>query len=111
MQQAEEPATKSETERNGILRLVEESCVIKLKFAQRIPQIFIIARQYGKQSGENHWLDRFKSRQGWSGARRVDHGVAHASIGHALDVRDDEANISGDEFVEHHGLGCQRPKR
>ena len=111
MQQAEESAAKSEAERDGIFRLVEEGGVIQLKFAQRIAQIFVIAGQNGKQAGEHHRLDRFKSGQGRSGARRIDHSVAHAGIGYAFDIGDDEAHVSGDEFLEHHRFRRQRPKR
>ena len=45
------------------------------------------------------------------GARGVDDGVAHARVGHLLDVGDDEADVAGGEFIEHHGLGRERAER
>ena len=108
VQQAEEAAAKAEAERDGIFRLVEKCGVVQLQFAQGVAQIFVVAGLHGKQAGENHGLDGFKSGQRGRGARGVGDGVAHARVGHALDVGDDEADVAGCEFVEHDRLGRER---
>ncbi len=47
------------------------------------------------------------SKPGSGSARAVgfDDGIAHARVGHALDIGDDEAHIARREFFEHDGLG------
>ncbi len=111
VQQAQKSAAETEAQRHGIFRLVEKRRVVQLQFAEGVAQIFVVARQHGKQAREHHGLDRFKSGQRRRGPRGIDDGVAHARIGHLLDVGDDEADVAGDEFLEHHGLGRQRAER
>ena len=52
-----------------------------------------------------------KPGSGRRGPVGLDHGVAHARVGHALDIGDDEAHVAGGEFVEHDGLGRERAER
>ena len=111
VQQAQKAAAETEAERHGIFRLVEKRRVVQLQFAQGVAQIFVVARQHRKQAREDHGLDRFKSGQWRRGARGLDDGIAHAGIGHLLDVGDDETDVSGDEFIEDHRLGRQRAQR
>ena len=63
---------------------------------------------HGKKPREDHRLDGFKAGQGSGGTRGIGDGIAHARVGHLLDVGDDEAHVAGGELVEHHGLGRKR---
>ncbi len=111
VQQAQKAAAESESKRHGIFRLVKKRRVIQLQFAERVAQVFVIVGQHGKQAREYHGLDGFKSGQRRRGARGLRDGVAHARVGHLLDVCDHEADVSRDKFLEHHGLGRERAKR
>ena len=42
------------------------------------------------------------------GSRGVHDGVAHAGVGDALDVGDDEADFAGGQFIQRDGLGRER---
>ncbi len=108
MQQAEEAAAKSEAQRHGIFRLVKKRRVVQLQFSERVAQRFVVVGEHRKQSGENHRLDGFKSGQRRSWTARIRDGIAHARIGHALDVGDDETDVAGFEFFERDGFRCER---
>ena len=95
VQQAEESAAKSESQRHGIFRLVKKRGVVQLQFAERVTQRLVIVGEHGKKPRENHRLDRFKARQRRRRTVRLRQRVAHPRIGDVLDVRDDEANVAG----------------
>ena len=67
-------------------------------FAERVAQRLVIIGKHRKQSRKDHGLDGFKARQFGCQTARFDDGVAHASIGHLLDVGDDEANVARFQF-------------
>ena len=100
VQQAEKAATKAKAERHGIFRLVEESCIVQLQLAERVAQRLVLVGEHGKNSGKHHRLDGFETGKRGSGTRGFGDSVAHARIGHPLDVGDDEADIAGFEFFE-----------
>ena len=100
VQQAEKSAAKTEAERDGVFRLVEESGVVELQFSERVAQHFVIAGVHREKSGEDHRLDGFETRQRRRRTAGFDDRVAHARIGHALDVGDDEADVACGEFLQ-----------
>ena len=108
MQQAQKAAAEAKSERHGIFRLVEKGRVIELQFSERVAQQFIISRVYREKPREHHGLDGFEARQRGGGAIRFDHRVAHARVGHALDIRDHEAHVARGQLVEDYGFGCER---
>ncbi len=79
-----------------------------MQLAQRVAQRLVLIGQHRENSGEDHWFDGFKSGERGSGARRLRDRVAHARIGDALDIGNDEADVTGFEFFQGHGLGRQR---
>ncbi len=105
VQQAQKSAAEAESQRHGSFRLVEKCGVVQLQFAERVAQIFVIGRVHGIQAREDHGLDGLESGERRRGLVGRDHRVAHARIGHALDVGDDEAHVARGKLVEHDGLG------
>ena len=108
VQQAEEAAAEAETEGDGIFRLVKKRRVVQLQFAERVAQRLVFVGEHRKHAGENHGLDGFESGKCGRGARGVGDGVAHARVGDALDIGDDEADVAGFQFFERDGLGRER---
>ena len=108
VKQAEKAAAETEAECGGIFWLVEKSGVIELQFAECIAEHFVIACVYRKQAGKDHRLDCLKAGKRRGGTRGFDDCVAHARVGHALDVGDDEANVAGCKLFECDGLGRER---
>ena len=94
----EKSAAEAEAQRDGIFRLVEKCGVVQLQFAERVAQHFVIAGVHGKKPGEDHGLDGFEAGQAARGPVRFDDRVAHARVGHALDVGDDEAHVARREL-------------
>ncbi len=105
VQQAEKSAAEAEAQRDGIFRLVEKRGVVQLQLAERVAQHFVIAGVHRKKAGEDHGLDGFEAGKRLGGAAGLDDRIAHARVGHTLDIGDDEAHIAGREFLEDDGLG------
>ena len=108
VQQAEKAAAETESERHRVLRLVEKRGVVELQFSERIAQCFVIARVHREKACENHGLDGFEARERRGRAIGFDDGVAHARVGHALDVGDDEADVARGELSQHDRLRRER---
>src|SRR6266481_4450159 len=111
VQQAEKAAAKAETERNRIFRLVKERGVVQFQFAERIAQRLVLIGKDRKQSGKDHRFDGFKTGKRGSGAVGIGDGIAHARVGHILDVCDDEADVTGFEFLERDRFRRKRAER
>src|SRR5208337_31461 len=108
VQQTQETAAITKAEGDGVFRLVEKRSVIQFQFAERIAQRLVVIGQHGKQPSEDHRLDGFKAGKRRRAAARFDDGVAHARVGHLLDVGDDEADVAGFEFLKRDGFGSER---
>ena len=108
MQQAKKSAAITEAESDGIFRFVIKRRVVELEFAERIAQRFVIVGEYRKQPREDHGLGGFEAGKRRRVAAGFDDRVAHAGVGDALDVGDDEADVAGFEFFESDGLGSER---
>src|ERR1700689_3391418 len=111
MQKSQKSAAEPETKRDGVFRLVEKCGVIQLQFAKSVAERFVVGGVHGKKSGENHGLDGFKAGKGSGGAADFDDGVTDARVGNLFDIGDEEADISGGEFVEHDRFGRERAER
>ena len=95
MQQPEEPAAKPKTQGHGTLRLVKKRGVVQAQLLERIAQPFVIACFHRIKPGKDHGLDLFESHERLRRRPRVVRdGVADASVGNALDVRDDVADFA-----------------
>ncbi len=57
MQQSEEAATETKSERRGCLRFVAQRSIIKLQLLQRLTQIVIILRLNRVQTAEYHRIN------------------------------------------------------
>ena len=79
-----------------------------MQFAERVAQRFVVIGENGKKPGEDHRLGGFKTGKRRRGAASFDDGVAHAGVGDALDVGDDEADVAGFEFIESDRFGSER---
>ncbi len=49
-----------------------------------------------------------KPGSGAAGRFGFDDRVAHARVGHALDIGDDESDVARGQFLQHDGLGRER---
>src|SRR4030095_3720391 len=99
-QQTEKAAAKSETEGHGVFRFVEKCRVVELQLAERVAQRLIFIGEDGEQARKHHWFRGFKAPKRRGSAAGFDDGVAHAGVGDALDVGDDEADVTGFEFFQ-----------
>src|SRR6266436_5269784 len=98
VQQAEKPATKTETEGHGIFRLVKKCSVVELEFAEGVAQRFIVISENREKAGKDHGFCGFKTGKRRSATAGCDDCVAHAGVCNAFDVGDDEADIAGFEL-------------
>ena len=101
MQQPEEAAAETETQRGRGFHLEREAGVVEAQLAHRRAQRFEIVGIDREQAAEHHRDRRLEARQ-HVGHRLavVGDGVADAGIGHFLDRGGDEADLAGAEFVD-----------
>ena len=108
VQEAEKAATKSEAQRHGVFRFVEERRVVEAQFLQGVAQRRVIARVHGVKPREDQGLDFFEARKrlgGW--AVVVGDRIANLRVGDALDVGNDKSDLAGAKLLQADGLGRQ----
>lgn len=106
MQEAEEPAPESETQRDRGLRFVGECGVVELKLVEGIAQHRVVGTVHGVQAGIDH-----RSRFAVAGERfcgstaRERHRVADLRLAHVLHTRDQVADLPDSEPAVAFGSG------
>ena len=97
MQQPQESAAETKSQRHGGLRLIVQGCIIELQLLQRIPQIRILCAVRRIHAAVDHGLNLLVSGQGLgAGTRIVRHCIPYLRILHILDGRHD---------ISHHTRG------
>ena len=105
VQQAEEPATKAEPERDRALGLETERAVVELQLLQSVSQGLVLVGLNGIQPREHHRLGLFESRQGRCGeVVVVADRVADPGLGDVLDVGDDPSDLTDREGIARNGF-------
>ena len=106
MQQPQETAAKTESQRHRILRLEVERAVVQAQLFERVAQPAVLVRFHRIQAGEDHRLDFLESGQRL-GCRIfvVGDGVADLRVGNGLDVGEEEADFAGRKLVARDRLG------
>ena len=95
----EEAAAEAEAERRRRLGLVEERGVVQPQLLQRLAQLRILVALDRVEPGEDHRLQLLEAgKRLGGGPRHLGDGVAELRVGHALDVRDDEADLADAEL-------------
>ncbi len=110
MQEAEEPAPESETQRDRGLRFVGECGVVELKLVEGIAQHRVVGTVHGVQAGIDH-----RSRFAVAGERfcgstaRERHRVADLRLAHVLHTRDQVADLPDSEPCRRFRFGRDDP--
>ena len=96
VQQAEEPAAESESERDRGFRLEEERRIVQAQLLERLTQLGVLMALDRVEAGKHHRLQFLESRERRRRRpRRFGDGVADLRIGHDLDAARDEADFAG----------------
>ncbi len=77
MEQTEETAAESETERHRRLRLECEGGIVELQFFQRRSQVLEVFRLDGIDAGKHHRFYLLEPFDGGSGASHMGYGIAY----------------------------------
>ncbi len=110
MQQPEETATESESQRPGGLGLVGERAVVQPELLEGVPEVVELVRVDGIETAEHHRLGLTVSLQYVAGGTgRLGDGLTRPGLADVLDTGDEIADLTGTERGDGGVVGAPHP--
>ncbi len=104
VQQPQETASETETQRPRTLGLVGDRGIVQFQFLERLAQVLEIVAVDGVQTAEHHGLGIAIPRQGLGGrALRHRHGLTRARLADVFDAGDEIPHLAGPKFLHRGG--------
>ena len=109
VEQTEEAAAETETQRSGTFRLIDKSRVVELQFAHTEFKLVIIGAVNGVNTAEHHRAHFFEPGERlFAGHTRKSHRIADLGIRGAFDVGDQVAHFTGIQTVGGAHFGAEK---
>ena len=106
VEQAQKTAAKAKAQRRARFHFKAEAGVVEAQLADAFAQFFKVRGISGEEAAEHHGLHFLEPGQRFCGGLLgVGDGITDAGLRDFLDLRGDEADFAGAEFVEYFDLG------